>query len=256
MRAALRAAGSLRTVLSVRQETDVIVEQVPSSPRAGRRFEPKGERLLDDDLMRLATRLPGASGGVIVSTEFPGPRGIADLVAITQPFEDLRSRLALGLPFLVNVTDCLVVAATSPNRVRTTSTVARSTGMSIEQAERRLRSLASVGYVSRTGSGFVRNSGLKPIGRAYALEAKVNDWRKGLSQALRYSSWCDAGAVVLLNAPRDLSDAADRSRRLGIGLAVQSRWVVRPRIGRPQPGLRLAMSEQLARSFRDQKPSA
>ncbi|MGA5465578.1 hypothetical protein [Mycobacterium sp. NPDC050041] len=242
-------------MLSARQITDGIVEHVPSLPRAGRRFEPKGERLLDEDLKRLATRLPGASGGVIISTEFPGPRGVADLVAITQPFEDLRSRLALGLPFLTNVTDCLVVAATSPNRVRTTATVARSTGMSIERAERRLRSLASDGYLSRMGSGFVRNPGLKPIGRAYALEAKVNDWRKGLSQAVRYSSWCDAGAVVLLNSPRDLTDASSRCRRLGIGLAVRSRWVVRPKIGRPQPGFRLATSEQLAQSFSGQKPS-
>jgi len=243
-------------VLSDKRDGERLVEQVLSTQRAGRRFEPTVERLLDDDLRRLAERLPGADQGVIISREFPGPRGVADLVAITQSLHGLRARLQLGLPFLANLTDCIVVAALSPNRVKSTRTVARSTGMSIEQAERRLRALTSRGYVARVGGGFVRNPAIAPIGRAYALEAKVSDWQKGLSQAIRYSSWCDAAAVVLLNAPRDRSDVTDRFRRLGIGLAVQSTWVLRPRIGRPQPGFRLAMSEQLARNMSAHRPSA
>ena len=242
-------------MLSDNQGANGLVKQVPSAPRAGRRFQPKGERLLEDDLRLLAERLPGADKGVIISSEFPGPRGVADLIAITQPFDGLRSRLQLGLPFLENLTDCVVVAATSPNRVRSSRTVATSTGMSLEQAERRLRSLVAEGYLARAGGGFVRNPALVPIGKAYALEAKINDWRKGLSQAVRYSSWCDAAAVVLLNAPRDLTEATDRFKGLGIGLGVQSRWILRPRMGRPQPGLRLAISEQLARNISSHSPS-
>lgn len=119
--------------------------------------------------------------------------------------------------------------------------------MSDEQVVRRLRPLAAVGYVESRGSGFRRVRGLEPIGRAYALEAKVSDWQQGVGQALRYSTWCDAAAVVVLRPPRDLSDAKERTFKLGLGLATGGRWVVRPRIGRPHAGLRLAMSEQFAR---------
>jgi len=69
-------------VLSDKRDGERLVEQVLSTQRAGRRFEPTVERLLDDDLRRLAERLPGADQGVIISREFPGPRGVADLVAI------------------------------------------------------------------------------------------------------------------------------------------------------------------------------
>jgi hypothetical protein len=172
---------------------------------------------------------------------------VADAVAVTGWQEPLRQRIALQLPFLDNETDCTVVAAFSPNQTRTVTGVAKRLGMSDEQIVRRLRPLAAGGYVEARGSGFRRVQGLEPIGRAYALEAKVSDWQQGVGQALRYSTWCDAAAVVLLRPPRDLSDARSRSSKLGLGLAAGGRWLVRPRIGRPHAGLRLAMSEQFAR---------
>ena len=51
--------------------------------RPGRRFEPTKERLLDDDLLTLATRLPRAADGLALVREFPGGRGVADAVAVT-----------------------------------------------------------------------------------------------------------------------------------------------------------------------------
>ena len=215
--------------------------------RPGRRFEPTEERLLDDDLVTLATRLPRAAEGLALVREFPGGRGVADVVAVTGWQEPVRQRIALQLPLLDNETDCSVVAALSPNQTRTVMGIGRRLGMSDEQVVRRLRSLAAAGYVESRGSGFRRVRGFEPIGRAYALEAKVSDWQQGVGQALRYSTWCDAAAVVLLKPPRDLSDAKERSSKLGLGLAAGGRWVVRPRIGRPHAGLRLAMSEQFAR---------
>ena len=119
--------------------------------------------------------------------------------------------------------------------------------MSDEQVVRRARRLAASGHVEACGSGFRRAPGLEPIGRSYALEAKVSDWQKGISQALRYSTWCDAAAVVLLRPPRDLGELRARCSALGVGLGVDGRWVVRPRIGRPNEGLRLALSEHWAR---------
>lgn len=221
--------------------------------RPGRRFEPSKERLLDDDLATLATKLPRAAEGLALVREFPGGRGVADAVAVTGWQEAVRERIALQLPLLDNETDCSVVAALSPNQTRTVTGIAERLGMSDEQVMRRLRPLAAAGYIEPKGSGFRRVWGLEPIGRAYALEAKVSAWQQGISQALRYSTWCDAAAVVLLKPPRDLSDAKERSSKLGLGLACGGRWVVRPRIGRPHAGLRLAMSEQFARLIIESK---
>lgn len=214
--------------------------------RPGQRFEPTVERLLDDDLVTLSTRLPRASDGLAIVREFPGGRGVADVVAFTGWQQPVRDRTSLQLPFLLNETDCAVVAALSSNQTRTVPVVSKKLGMSETQLVRRLRPLVTAGYVEPRGSGFRRVQGLGPLGRAYALEAKVSDWRQGMSQALRYSTWCDAAAVVLLKAPRDLSDVKRRCSMLGLGLATEGRWIVRPRIGRPNPGLRLAMSEHFA----------
>lgn len=221
--------------------------------RPGRRFEPTKERLLDDDLVTLATQLPRAAEGLALVREFSGGRGVADAVAVTGWQEPMRQRMALQLPLLGNETDCSVLAALSPNQTRTVTSISKRLGMSDEQVVRRLRPLAAAGYVESRGSGFRRVQGLEPIGRAYALEAKVSDWKQGVGQALRYSTWCDAAAVVLLKPPRDLSDVKKRSSKLGLGLAAGGQWVVRPRLGRPHVGLRLAMSEQFAQLIVESK---
>lgn len=223
------------------------LHELSGDGRPGRRFEPTEERLLDDDLVRLATRLPGAPEGITLVREFPGGRGVADVVAVTRWHEQLRTRVALDLPFLTNESDCSLVAALSPNQTRTISSLGKKIGMSDDQVARRVRALVATGHAVGRGSGFRRAQGLEPIGRAYALEAKVSDWQQGISQALRYSTWCDAAAVVLLRPPRDLSEAKSRCATLGLGLAAEGRWVARPKIGRPNNGLRLAMSEQWAR---------
>lgn len=217
--------------------------------RSGRRFEPTVERLLDGDLMTLSTRLPGAAAGLALVREFHGGRGIADAVAITGWQEATHNRLALGLPFITNETDCSVMAAFSPNQTRTLPNVARKLGMSEQQLGRRISPLISGGYIEKSGSGYRRAHGFDPVGRAYALEAKVNDWRQGISQALRYSTWCDAAAVVLLKDPRNLTEVKSRCSQLGLGLAAEGRWAVRPRIGRPHPGLRLAASEKFVQQI-------
>lgn len=227
------------------------LHELSAESRAGQRFEPTLERSLDDDLVSLAMRLPGAGEGVAVAREFPGGRGIADVVAVTRWHEGLRRRIATELPFLRSETDCAVVAGLAPNRTRTAKSLGKQLGMSEEQVRRRLRSLVTTGHAEIRGSGFRRAQDLKPIGRSYALEAKVSDWQKGMSQALRYSMWCDAASVVLLRPPRDLSKIRDRCATLSLGLAVEDRWLIRPRLGRPHAGLRLAMSEQWARLMAD-----
>lgn len=212
--------------------------------RPGRRFEPTVERMLDQDLITLAMHLPGE--GVAVAREFPGGRGVADVVALTRWHDDLQRRIATKIPFLRNETDCAVVAALSPKKTLTVASLSKRLGMSGEQVTRRLRSLVATGHVEHHGSGFRRARGLEPIGRTYAFEAKVSDWRQGISQAMRYSTWCDAAAFVLLRPPRALGEVEATCSSLGLGLAVGDRWIARPRLGRPHAGLRLAASEQWA----------
>lgn len=220
------------------------IREFEGQPRPGHHFEPTTERLLDEDLLTLSTRLPNASDGVAFVREFVGGRGVADAVAITGWHAATRARVALGLPPLLNETDCAIVAVLSPNQTRTIATLTRKLGMSQNQLVRRIRPLTTAGYVQVSGSGYRRVRGLEPIGRAYALEAKVSDWRQGISQALRYSTWCDAAAIVLLKDPRNLDEVKARCSALGLGFAANGRWIRRPRISHPNPGLRLAMSEQ------------
>lgn len=234
--------------LTIASESDTscshALHEFEGQPRLGHQFEPTTESLLDEDLRMLSTRLPSASSGVAFIREFVGGRGIADAVAITGWRTAVRTRVDLGLPPLLNQTDCAVVAALSPNQTRRIATLTHKLGMSENQVIRHIRALTSAGYVQISGSGYRRMQGLEPIGRAYALEAKVSDWRQGISQALRYSTWCDAASIVLLKEPRNLDEVKIHCSTLGLGLALKGRWVQRPRIGRPNPGLRFAMSEQ------------
>ncbi len=204
------------------------------------------ERELDSDLRMLASGLPGASEGLLGVVEFQGPRGVPDLLVMTRGLASLRHRLDNGAPFIESLADCAVVAALNIKRPMTSSSVASATGMSLEQVERRLRALAHAGVVVTHGLGFCRRADLEPIGRTYAFEAKVSDWRRGLDQALRYSAWCDASSLVLLRAPADMGSLIEHCNHLDIGLAVRDEWVRRPRLGKPQRALRLAASERLA----------
>jgi len=224
------------------------VSEVVPAPRPGRRFEPVAERELAADLRPLAARLPGASDGLLLIAEMPGPRGVADMVAITHASPGIEERIDAGIPFLENLADCSVVASAMVHRTLSVATISKIAGMSEQQAERRLRSLSRSGHVERVGAGYRRHEQMIPIGRAYAIEAKVSDWQQGIRQALSYSSWCDAASLVLRDGPRDLDEVMNRCRSFGIGLALQSRWLVRPRIGKPRASWRLSVSERMARA--------
>ena len=101
-----------------------------------------------------------------------------------------------------------------------------------------------------------RHPDLEPIGHTYAFEAKVADWGKGLTQALRYLAWADSASIVLLDPPKTLTRVTYQCRSLGVGLAVEDTWKVRPRLGRPNQALRLAASESWFQAFAPHNPSA
>lgn len=224
----------------------VVLTEFEAHGGRGNRFEPIQERVLDPDLRSLAGQLRSSDTQRLAVAEFSGPRGVPDLLVLAHGFEDLGRRLASGIPFVLSPADCAVAAPLSVNRTMGVGRVAGIAGMSVEQVDRRLRALAGTGAVRPHGSGYRRADVIEPIGRTYAFEAKVSDWRRGLSQAIRYSTWADASSLVLLRPPADFADLLAICINFDIGLAVRDEWVRRPRLVRPQKALRLEASERLA----------
>lgn len=231
--------------MSIAALSDNLVEFEVDAAR-GRRFEPTVERELDPALRVLAEGLPSARNGLLGVVEFPAPRGVPDLLVVTNGYDDLRRRLSNSLPLISSPSDCAVVAAVDINRTRSAASVSRVTGMSISQVERRMRALVQQGILVPHGTGYRRRPEVVPSGRMYAFEAKVSDWRGGLVQAIRYSAWADATALVLLHRPGNLPEVVKHCTSLGVGLALGDTWIRRPKLIPPQPALRLQASEQLA----------
>jgi len=227
-----------------------IAEYTTSRTRAGRPFVATVERALDPALRSLAARLPRAAGGVVVVPEMPGPYGVPDLVAIPNP-RGLTARLESPVQALLAWGDALVVASASAVRPLSPQSIASRAGLGEAITRKRLRRLALAGAVVDMGDGrYTRVPALAPVGRVYTLEAKIDNWSAGFSQALRYGSWADASAVVLAQPPADRSTAIEQARNLGIGLAAGTRWLVRPRIHQHPPGRRLWASEHVVAALR------
>lgn len=224
-----------------------------ASVPAGRRFEPVAERALEPIVMDLAARLPGNAAGVLATAQFPGPAGIADLVAVTRAQEFLCRRLEVGIPALNSLADASVLAAVPLRRVASAMDISKTTGMSPGQVTRRLRSLRGVGAVTECGDGYRRDPALVPIGRMYAFETKVSDWSRGVAQALRYARWADAAGIVLLNAPKNIEGLHAHGRALRIGVAIGRKWLVRPVLQPVSPGLRLLASEMFVAALMKEK---
>jgi hypothetical protein len=131
--------------------------------------------------------------------------------------------------------------------------LARRLDVSEDAVRRRARRLERGGALLAVTGGWVRARDLEPVGRLYALEAKVDDWNAGLGQALRYGSWADASAVVMAQLPRVPSRPIAQASQLGLGLALGSRWLVRPKVRRLTLAYRLWASEHVIAALR--KPS-
>lgn len=232
-----------------RPEGARLQERVAVRQRPGRRFLPSEELELGAVLRDLACRLPGASSGVMVISEMTGPAGLPDLVAVplTQKLED---RLALPCPPLLAFGDVRLVAACSSLRPSSLKVLSRRLEVPEDAIRRRSRRLERHGALVGASGGWLRSRELQPVGRLYALEAKVDDWGAGLGQALRYGSWADASAAVMARLPRDPSRAVTQARQLGLGLAHGPRWLVRPTVGRLSTAQRLWASEHVIAAIR------
>jgi hypothetical protein len=207
------------------------------------------ELALGPALRDLASRLPGASRGVVTVAEMPGPTGLPDLVAVPVTGE-LQARLSADVPSQLNWADVRLIAACSPVRSTSAAALARRLDVDENGVRRRLPRLERTGALLLDEKGWRRSPALVPVGRLYALEAKVDDWNAGLAQALRYGSWADASGAVVGQLPRDTSRAVSQATTLGLGLAEGARWLVRPRIRRLSTAQRLLASEHFVAALR------
>lgn len=233
-----------------------VQESTSRRDRPGRRFMPTAERELDPDLRDLAARLPGAGRGVTVIAEMPGPAGLPDLVAVPMT-PRLATRLEYACPPLLSWGDVRLAAAASPRQALSASALSRRLEADERSVRRRIARLIGCGALVETASGCVlRAPEIQPVGRIYALEAKVDDWSGGLGQALRYGAWADASATVVRRLPRDRSRAMAQAADLGLGLALGARWLVRPRVRRLELARRLWASEHVIAALAGASPSS
>jgi DNA-binding Lrp family transcriptional regulator len=200
--------------------------------KPGVRFAPGAELDLHAAVVPLAVALPAAHAGLALVAEPPGPFGIPDFVGVYGARDRVDARLGLAVPPLLNRIDAGIVAALSAARPLSVASIGRRTGWRPDTVERRLPGLVRAGAVQLAGSGtYVRPAALTSIGRLLAIEVKVRDWRRAVLQGRTYASWCDTYAIVLGRLPvTSGGDVVSQVRRDAAGLAVDGRWVIRPRL--------------------------
>lgn len=220
------------------------VEVATGRPARGRLFQPIAETQLQPALRHLAHKLPGAARGLLLVPELVGPYGVVDLLAVTYIGDRVVRRWGSGVPPILSEIDAQVLAAAN-HRPKSLERLAQSTRRSQAALRRRLRDLVALGAMRVTEQGYTRAEAIQPIGRFWALEAKVDDWRRGLGQATQYGLWADASAVILGRLSTDASYLIGEAQRLNIGLAVESKWLVRPRIQKHAEFRRLWASEHV-----------
>jgi hypothetical protein len=220
-------------------------------PRPGRRFEPVHELELSEDVLQAARTLPGAYRGLRVLLETAGPFGVPDLLAVVGRLTALDDRLALPVPPLLNQVDAGVVSAAAHGAPRTVTTLARRVGWPKETVRRRLPGLLKAGALIPSGPNtYIRPEALKPVGRLYAIEAKVRDWRRAVRQAKTYAVWCDGYVIVMPSlGAGSLPGILQAVSADGGGLMLGGRWVRRPRVIPSTAAHRLWGSEHAIAAF-------
>lgn len=192
----------------------------------------------------IAQDLGNCADDLIAIPEFAGPFGIADLAVLATTRDKLVSRLTARIEPLVHELDAAIVAHLTPRRGRLISEVAQLLAVREAALERRISHLKRIGAIEQSSSGrLTRHEALVPLGRIYSIESKVNAWRRALDQARTYALWSDRSIAVLGSLPADRGVPVRAARSSGVGLALGSRWLVRPRAIRHSPARRLWTSE-------------
>jgi hypothetical protein len=161
--------------------------------------------------------------------------GVADLVLVHKPQSVADLRLMRRVPPRL----APLFAPNTARRVQSIQSFMESTGMSRSAALRVLGDLALTGLVLRHGESVrLRAVSSAPFKHVVAVEAKLHDWGRALTQAYRNRQFATQSWVVL-DAHYPVSEVAiDAFERAGVGLAAcsmtgQLRFYVKSRTMRP-----------------------
>jgi hypothetical protein len=220
--------------------------------RPGRRFQPLDELALLDAAKAAAAELPGADAGLLGLTELHAPFGVPDLTVVVGDSSIRKARLRLRVPVLLNEIDAGIVAVTSSDRPSSRRQIAARLGWPDASIERRLPSLVRSRALREVlPERFVRPAALEPIGTVYAIELKIDDWRRALVQCRTYRTWADSYVLVMQRvSDSSTSELREKVRRDGGGLIVGSQWLIRPRVGKLSRARRLWTSEHIVAACR------
>ena len=227
--------------------------QETSAPRAGRRFQPTHELALHEVALNACASLPAAHLGVHVIREMAGPIGIPDLTALVGERDKLEARLALDVPPLLNQIDVAIVSQAHARVARSSLAFAKALGWSVDTIIRRLRGLVRSGALIETRRDrYVRPFELAPLGRLYAIEAKVDDRRAAVRQGRTYGSWADSYVLVMGPLGRRRLDLIKGDVEVDrAGLIVDGQWIRRPTVSTLNHWRRLWSAEHFVAGARE-----
>lgn len=223
------------------------IEFPPDVPPPGRPFLPTAERELGPALRQAASSLAvRGNRSVAIFPECPLPAGIPDLLVLVADRVALRARIESGVRPILGEQETKIVMKASIHRGVSLAGILAVTGVSDSQAKRLLSRLVSAGALRKEKDRWYRNPYLLPVGRTYAIEAKVSDWRSGFAQSLRYGGYADATGLVLGDVSQRVRESAlEAAARHDIGLFLSGRWVKRPIIHHLSLERRLWVSEHI-----------
>lgn len=204
---------------------------------AGRRFEPEAEARLEPYARAAIKQLPGAHRGVMAIRELPGPFGVPDFVAMVGGQASLEARADLSVAPLRTEVDARLVAAAPARGSSMLDDLACASGLPSAIARRRVDQLIDTGALMATFKGGIRRSGsMQPLGTIFAVEMKVADWRRALSQCRRYHVWADSYVLVMSAlSPTQLEKLVNVVESDGGGLVVDGTTICRARRARQKP---------------------
>jgi hypothetical protein len=98
----------------------------------------------------------------------------------------------------------------------------------------------------------IRSEAMRPVGRLYAVEIKVDNWRRAVRQGRGYQLWCDTYIVVMDKlGPEPLQGLLAASAGDGAGVVVTGQWKSRPTLRPREDWRRLWGSEHIVAAFGD-----
>lgn len=131
-----------------------------------------------------------------VATEVVASGARADAVGVSFDDKVIRRRLDLGIAPLTEWT--AIVCACLCRDGATVGEIVSHTGLSRSGANRSLGVALAHGALVRDERRFrISRDWDNPLRLAVAVELKLRDWQKGLSQTIRYRRWADASWLIL-----------------------------------------------------------